>query len=74
MRIHVEKSRICHGRFANLAGKRAAYCLACKRVDYEANEGDRCGSRIRLPADCPWCRDDALCALCAGEAERRATR
>lgn len=32
----------CPGLFRNGPGKRYARCSHCGRVDYEANEGDRC--------------------------------
>lgn len=32
----------CGGRYGNTPGKLAARCGRCGRLDYEANEGDRC--------------------------------
>lgn len=40
------KLRYCPGTFYNGPGKRFARCDTCKRVDYEANEGDRCGHHL----------------------------
>lgn len=37
---------ICNGTFYNGPGKRFARCDKCKRIDYEANEGDRCRRAI----------------------------
>lgn len=32
----------CNGKMENGPGKRFARCGRCRRIDYEANEGDRC--------------------------------
>ena len=42
----VKRGRLCGGRFENGLGKRYARCVRCRRIDWEANEGDRCSFLI----------------------------
>jgi hypothetical protein len=42
----MKRGRYCGGRFTNGPGKRYARCVRCRRIDYEANEGDRCSFLI----------------------------
>ena len=36
------KSQRCKGKLYNGPGKRYCRCNVCHRIDWEANEGDRC--------------------------------
>jgi len=37
-----ERRRVCGGTYRNGPDKRFCRCDTCRRIDYEANEGDRC--------------------------------
>jgi hypothetical protein len=42
----VKLGRYCMGKMYNGPGKRFARCGRCGHIDYEANEGDKCGRII----------------------------
>lgn len=42
-RERMPEGRYCGGVYDNGPGKRYARCRRCRAIDYEANEGDRCG-------------------------------
>jgi hypothetical protein len=45
-RVAVKRVCLCGGRLENGPGKRYVRCVRCRRIDWEANEGDRCAFLI----------------------------